>query len=303
MKTVRIFYNPNSGKKEDQLAGQVKDYFCQHGFSEDSVEVITPKDADQAFQLAKQAAKDQIDLVIPLGGDGTLNKIIGGIYEGGAHCLIGLVPSGTVNNFAKAMHIPLQITEALDTILTGQIKQVDICKANQQYMISSLTLGLLADIAADVTAEEKRRFGPLAFLKDSIRILKRNRSYAISLISHNHRIHLKTKFLLITMTNTIAGFPSFSPGAQADDGYFQVYTMKKVSFFKFLWHINDFKQGDFSKAEEISHFQANTLSLLPQAKKQAILPCTRIDGDKSDYLPIQLDIIPKAISIIVPTED
>ncbi|HHJ9974781.1 TPA: diacylglycerol kinase family protein, partial [Streptococcus pyogenes] len=227
MKTVRIFYNPNSGKKEDQLAGQVKDYFCQHGFSEDSVEVITPKGADQAFQLAKQAAKDKIDLVIPLGGDGTLNKIIGGIYEGGAHCLIGLVPSGTVNNFAKAMHIPLQITEALDTILTGQIKQVDICKANQQYMISSLTLGLLADIAADVTAEEKRRFGPLAFLKDSIRILKRNRSYAISLISHNHRIHLKTKFLLITMTNTIAGFPSFSPGAQADDGYFQVYTMKK----------------------------------------------------------------------------
>ncbi|HHJ7301799.1 TPA: diacylglycerol kinase family lipid kinase, partial [Streptococcus pyogenes] len=60
---------------------------------------------------------------------------------------------------------------------------------------------------------------------------------------------------------------------------------------------------DFSKAEEISHFQANTLSLLPQAKKQAILPRTRIDGDKSDYLPIQLDIIPKAISIIVPTED
>lgn len=53
MKTVRIFYNPNSGKKESQLARQVKDYFCQHGFSEDSVKVITPKDADQAFQLAK----------------------------------------------------------------------------------------------------------------------------------------------------------------------------------------------------------------------------------------------------------
>ena len=52
MKTVRIFYNPNSGKKEDQLAEQVKDYLCQHGFSEDSVEVITPKGADQAFQLS-----------------------------------------------------------------------------------------------------------------------------------------------------------------------------------------------------------------------------------------------------------
>ncbi|OCX02826.1 diacylglycerol/lipid kinase family protein [Streptococcus dysgalactiae] len=303
MKTVRIFYNPNSGKKEDQLASDVRDYFLHHGFSEKDVEVITPKDADQAFLLAKQAAKDHIDLVIPLGGDGTLNKIIGGVYEGGAHCLIGLVPSGTVNNFAKALHAPLQTSEALDTILSGQVKKVDICKANHHYMISSLTLGLLADIAADVTADEKRRFGPLAFLKDSIRILRRNRSYHISLISHNHHIHLKTKFLLITMTNTIAGFPSFSPGAQADDGYFQVYTMKKVSFFKFLWHINDLRQGDFSKAEEISHFQANSLTLQPQHHKQAISPRSRIDGDKSDYLPIQLDLIPKAVSIIVPKDN
>ncbi|MGT2935455.1 diacylglycerol/lipid kinase family protein [Streptococcus castoreus] len=298
MKTVRIFYNPNSGKKENQLAEQVKAHFIQNGFSKETVEIITPKNADHAFSLAKKASQEKIDLVIPLGGDGTLNKIIGGVFEGGSYSLIGLVPSGTVNNFAKALHAPLQITEALDTILTGQIKKVDICKANNNYMISSLTLGLLADIAANVTADEKRRFGPLAFLKDSIRILRRNRSYSISLISHNHRVHLKTKFLLITMTNTIAGFPSFSTGAQVDDGYLQVYTMEKLSFFKCLWHINDFKQGDFSKAKGISHFQTNSLTLLPQA----ISPRTRIDGDKSDYLPIQLDIIPKAISIIVPKE-
>ncbi|EHI69742.1 diacylglycerol/lipid kinase family protein [Streptococcus ictaluri] len=299
MKTVRIFYNPNSGKKEDELAGQVKAYLVTHGFSEDDVAVITPKNADHAFQLAQKAAKDKIDLVIALGGDGTLNKILGGIYEGGAYPTIGLIPSGTVNNFAKALHTPLELQAALDTILSGQVRKVDICKANDHYMISSLTLGLLADIAADVTSEQKRRFGHLAFLKDSWRILRRNRTYALTLVSHHQTIHLKTKFLLITMTNTIAGFPSFSPGAKADDGCFQVYTMKKVSFFKFLWHINDFRRGDFSKAEEINHFQTNTLHLLPYQEGYFKIPRSRIDGDKSDYLPIHLEIIPKALSIIV----
>lgn len=114
-------------------------------------------------------------------------------------------------------------------------------------MISSLTLGLLADIAANVTTEEKRKFGPLAFLKDSIKILKRNRTYAISLISHHHVLHLKTKFLLITTTNTIAGLPSFSPGAQADDGLCQVYTMSRLSFLKCLRHIRDFRRGIFPR--------------------------------------------------------
>ncbi|MDI5916525.1 diacylglycerol/lipid kinase family protein [Streptococcus equi] len=299
MKTVHIFYNPNSGKPENDLAEKVKHYLIQNGFSEDKVRIITPKNADQAFQLAKKSSQDHIDLVIPLGGDGTLNKIIGGVYEGGAHSVIGLVPSGTVNNFAKALNIPLQLTDALETILSGTIKKVDICKVNKGYMISSLTLGLLADIAANVTTEEKRKFGPLAFLKDSIKILKRNRTYAISLISHHHVLHLKTKFLLITTTNTIAGLPSFSPGAQADDGLCQVYTMSRLSFLKCLRHIRDFRRGDFSKVKEISHFQADSLKLLPQYQRQSAIPRTRIDGDKADDLPVELKVIPKAISIIV----
>lgn len=299
MKTVHIFYNPHSGKKEDQLATDVKDYFLQHGFSPEAVTIITPKDANDAFALAKKASQEKIDLIIPLGGDGTLNKVIGGIYEGGSHSVIGLVPSGTVNNFAKALNTPLDVTEALETILAGHLKQVDICKANDSYMISSLTLGLLADIAANVTAEEKRKFGPLAFLKDSFSILKRNKSYEISLQSPDNTLTLKTKFLLITMTNSIAGFPSFSPNAQPDDGLFQVYTLKKLSFVTFLRHINDFRRGDFSKVDDISHFQTASLKLLPRHKRKSAVPRSRIDGDKSDYLPITLTVIPKAVSIIV----
>ncbi|AEF25217.1 diacylglycerol kinase family protein [Streptococcus parauberis KCTC 11537] len=100
-------------------------------------------------------------------------------------------------------------------------------------MISSLTLGLLADIAANVTSESKRKYGPLAFLKDSLRILRRNRTYSIIINEQNSTYIADLKFLLITMTNTIAGMPSFSPDAAIDDGHFQVYTMKKVSFLNF----------------------------------------------------------------------
>lgn len=300
MTTVAIFFNPNSGKKDDLLASTVKASLITKGISESNITIIIPKSIEELFLLAKAASHNGVDIIIPLGGDGTINKVISGVYEGGAHSRIGLIPSGTVNNFAQALDIPLDYQAAIDNIFDGQIKAVDICKVNNDYMISSLTLGLLADIAANVTSESKRKYGPLAFLKDSLRILRRNRTYSIIINEQNSTYIADLKFLLITMTNTIAGMPSFSPDAAIDDGHFQVYTMKKVSFFKFLRHRNDFYKGDFSRAREIHHFSANELSLEPTNPHRAFNPRTRVDGDKSSRLPIRLTVLQKAIQVIVP---
>ncbi|PNY19047.1 diacylglycerol/lipid kinase family protein [Streptococcus parauberis] len=300
MTTVAIFFNTNSGKKDDLLASTVKASLITKGISESNITIIIPKSIEELFLLAKAASHNGVDIIIPLGGDGTINKVISGVYEGGAHSRIGLIPSGTVNNFAQALDIPLDYQAAIDNIFDGQIKAVDICKVNNDYMISSLTLGLLADIAANVTSESKRKYGPLAFLKDSLRILRRNRTYSIIINEQNNTYIADLKFLLITMTNTIAGMPSFSPDAAIDDGHFQVYTMKKVSFFKFLRHRNDFYKGDFSRAREIHHFSANELSLEPTNPHRAFNPRTRVDGDKSSRLPIRLTVLQKAIQVIVP---
>lgn len=300
MTTVAIFFNPNSGKKDDLLASTVKASLITKGISESNITIIIPKSIEELFLLAKAASHNGVDIIIPLGGDGTINKVISAVYEGGAHSRIGLIPSGTVNNFAQALDIPLDYQAAIDNIFDGQIKAVDICKVNNDYMISSLTLGLLADIAANVTSESKRKYGPLAFLKDSLRILRRNRTYSIIINEQNNTYIADLKFLLITMTNTIAGMPSFSPDAAIDDGHFQVYTMKKVSFFKFLRHRNDFYKGDFSRAREIHHFSANELSLEPTNPHRPFNPRTRVDGDKSSRLPIRLTVLQKAIQVIVP---
>lgn len=300
MTTVAIFFNPNSGKKDDLLASTIKASLITKGISESNITIIIPKSIEELFLLAKAASHNGVDIIIPLGGDGTINKVISGVYEGGAHSRIGLIPSGTVNNFAQALDIPLDYQAAIDNIFDGQIKAVDICKVNNDYMISSLTLGLLADIAANVTSESKRKYGPLAFLKDSLRILRRNRTYSIIINEQNSTYIADLKFLLITMTNTIAGMPSFSPDAAIDDGHFQVYTMKKVSFFKFLRHRNDFYKGDFSRAREIHHFSANELSLEPTNPHRPFNPRTRVDGDKSSRLPIRLTVLQKAIQVIVP---
>ncbi|HGA4176889.1 TPA: acylglycerol kinase family protein, partial [Streptococcus agalactiae] len=114
MKSAYIFFNPKSGKDEQALAQEVKSYLIEHDFQDDYVRIITPSSVEEAVALAKKASEDHIDLVIPLGGDGTINKICGGVYAGGAYPTIGLVPAGTVNNFSKALNIPQERNLALE---------------------------------------------------------------------------------------------------------------------------------------------------------------------------------------------
>ncbi|HGA0602252.1 TPA: diacylglycerol kinase family protein [Streptococcus agalactiae] len=300
MKSAYIFFNPKSGKDEQALAQEVKSYLIEHDFQDDYVRIITPSSVEEAVALAKKASEDHIDLVIPLGGDGTINKICGGVYAGGAYPTIGLVPAGTVNNFSKALNIPQERNLALENLLNGHVKSVDICKVNDDYMISSLTLGLLADIAANVTSEMKRKLGPFAFVGDAYRILKRNRSYSITLAYDNNVRSLRTRLLLITMTNSIAGMPAFSPEATIDDGLFRVYTMEHIHFFKLLLHLRQFRKGDFSQVKEIKHFHTNNLTISTFKRKKSAIPKVRIDGDPGDQLPVKVEVIPKALKFIIP---
>ena len=88
---------------------------------------------------------------------------------------VAIIPGGTVNNFARMLGIPLKPEEAFETILNGTDRQIDYGLVNDSMMISTMTIGLLADTAAATSQEEKQQFGPLAFTKRFFHYLfKRN---------------------------------------------------------------------------------------------------------------------------------
>lgn len=67
--------------------------------------------------------------MVALGGDGTINKICGGVFEGGAKPILGIVPNGTVNNLSKSLHIPQKLEEALNNLSQGKIQNLILPKS------------------------------------------------------------------------------------------------------------------------------------------------------------------------------
>ncbi|MFK5242341.1 diacylglycerol/lipid kinase family protein, partial [Lactococcus lactis] len=217
MKNVKVFYNEKSGNNDkDKVLKTIKDFFARPENSASKLEFINPESPEDAIRLAKKASQDQTDLVVALAGDGTINKICGGVFEGGAKPILGIVPNGTVNNLSKSLHIPQKLEEALNNLSQGEIQKFDIAKVNNDYMTSSLTLGILADIAQNVSGSEKKKFGPLAYLKDAYKVIRYNKTYRIKVKYNGKTKSLRTKLLLITMTDTIGGMQALAPKAKVD---------------------------------------------------------------------------------------
>lgn len=296
---VLVLHNSKSGSGDKtSLIKELTVYLVDEGIPIGNIEIVEPKTVEEAVFVAKQASQDKVDLIVTIGGDGTINKIAGGIYEGGGNSILGILPFGTVNNFAKSLGIPIG-AEAIPILLEGKVKTVKLCKVNQHYTISSITLGIMADIAARVTSEQKRRWGPLAYLKDTIRVLFRNRNYYLELKHDEEIFKCKTKLLLITLTKSIGGMTRFDMASEPNDGLMSVYLFSDFSLWRWLPLLPRIYRGGLTQLSGYHHFRTSKL-LIRQYKRRYRSAKTRIDGDKSDSLPVTVRILPKGIKVMSP---
>lgn len=300
MTTVALIINQKSGKEDkDNLLKTILHSLRQHNITEEDIQILYPTSAEETLALSREACQNQTDILIPLGGDGTVKLVCAGIYEGGGHSKLGLIPTGTVNNLAKSLGIPLNTKKAIDVIFTGKALAIDMAKVNDHYMISSLTLGLMADMALSVTPESKRRYGVLAFIKAGWKIFLRRRSYRVQAISDRKSQFIKTKLLLVTMSNTIAGLPGFNQEDTVNDGKFTVYSLRRTHFIRFFFYFF-FRFKKFNQFRHWDAFQATELRLINIRKEDKNNPNVRIDGDDAGKLPVLIQMLPQSVTVIVP---
>ncbi len=103
-------------------------------------------------------AIEEYDGIVAIGGDGSLNIVGTAFVQAGKAIPLGIIPGGTINNFAKRWHLPMDEEEAMDIIIAGYQRKVGIvaCQDRQKAVISSFTFGSFADISNEVRQSEKR---------------------------------------------------------------------------------------------------------------------------------------------------
>lgn len=153
-------YNPNSGKskyknKQKYLIKRLHEKF-------DIVDYFETKSKEDVNRLAKEAC-GYYDAIIFSGGDGTVNDIVNAVMGEEKQPVLGYLPSGTCNDFARSLSIPKKLDEALDVIVNGCAKNFDIFKANDKYGVYVCAYGLFTSASYDTEQSKKRKLGKIAY--------------------------------------------------------------------------------------------------------------------------------------------
>ncbi|MEE8824293.1 diacylglycerol kinase [Lentilactobacillus sunkii] len=294
MNNYLIIYNGNAGTSDNEkIAKQAQSFLKNNG---KQVTLSKTASRDDAVEQAKLAT-DKYDCLVTIGGDGSINTACEGFLTAGKSIPLGIIPGGTINNFARALKIPLDTDEAIHNLVTGSPTEVDLGAINQTPIISSLTLGRLADIARNVKDEDKKRFGKIIYLIKGFKELFANRSYKLKITANHKTETLRAQILLITTTNSVGGFVAFNPDASYDDDYLHVFLLKSFTPMSLLAYLSYFITGNLKNAKGVRYFKTQTLKIEGLSKRDIQ---ARIDGDPAMSLPITVKTKADFLQVVVP---
>jgi diacylglycerol kinase family enzyme len=127
-----------------------------------NLDIIPSHKGISTLELTQQAISKDAQIILIAGGDGTISSAAEALI--GIKIPVGIIPRGTVNAFAKALNIPIDIKAACETILSGKPRIVDTAICNGKPMIVLTGIGLEADTIKQTNRQLKNHFGMLAFI-------------------------------------------------------------------------------------------------------------------------------------------
>lgn len=296
MRKVKIICNPSSGRQNTQRkVDQLCSMLINEGYI---VGKYNTSAKDDAMHETIKTCKEEWDLIIASGGDGTINEIVKGIIKGGRKIPVAILASGTVNDFANYMRIPRDVEEFFQMIKKERTIDVDLGKVNDEYFINVAASGLLTDIGYKVPSEIKAIFGKMAYYIEGLKEIPRSKIQPIQLSFKSEEFSGQESVLLYLISNTasIGGFKRIAPDADVQDGYLDVVIIKKSEVQDLAQIFINIFRGEHINHPNVIYFKTKKITVESEEEDITI----DIDGEYGGKLPATYEVIPSAFRIILP---
>lgn len=295
MKRARIIYNPTSGREAfKRHLATVLQKLEVAGY-EASCHATTA--AGDAIEAAKTAVERKYDLVIAAGGDGTINEVVNGLAEQPFRPKLGVIPVGTTNDFARALHIPRDIEAATDIIVQGDTIPVDIGKMNDSYFINIAGGGRLTELTYEVPSKLKTMLGQLAYYMKGIEMLPSIRATEVSIEYDGKLFEGEAMLFLVGLTNSVGGFEKLAPDSSINDGLFSLIILKKTNLAEFIRVVSSAITGNHINDPNIIYTSANRIKVSSTEKMQI-----NIDGEFGGLVPAEFENLYRHLEVFVPID-
>ena len=296
MKCIFV-YNPESGK------GKIKKYrdYILKELAEKygEVDCVETRHAGDATELAKNSC-GVYDYFFVSGGDGTINEVVNGFGENENAPILGIIPSGTVNDVAHSLGISKNLKKAVKNLVEGVVFEHDIFKVNDRYGIYVCCTGLFSKTSYDTARYSKKHLGKLAYFFRGVKEVVSTKPTKLELVLNGERIKKDCTMLLIFNSRSTAGF-NVNKRAKLDDGIVEILIFhshkKSIWLFDLLRTVRFFLFGIKSvrRSKNVTYRQASKFKI-----KLAEDTIINLDGEKSGKGTFEFSVINKGLKILIP---
>jgi diacylglycerol kinase (ATP) len=219
--------NPISGgKKKDDVPELIKKYLDAAKFE---AVIVCSDGPAHARQIAMEAA-NKFDLIVAVGGDGTVNEVASAIV--GTDTILGIIPYGSGNGLARFLGIPMNAPEAIQALNTSRVEIIDSATLNGRPFFNMAGMGFDAHIS-EVFARRKKR-GFFTYLVSSIEEFNKYKPESYHVEVDGNRFEREAFMLSFANSSQYGNNAHISPHASVQDGLLDICVIKQFPFWRLL---------------------------------------------------------------------
>ena len=213
MKMYHIISNPTAGKnKYSKNLHKVETYLREQGVA---FETHISQSSRDATAIAKSLSEAGVEDFIVVGGDGTMNEVLNGLSDPTA-CRVGLVPSGTGNDFAEKVGLPFDVEAACDVIIHGEAKPTDYMEINGVRCMNVAGLGIDVDVLE--RCHKGKMKGKPKYVLSLIQSLFAFKGYKVEIVCDGKSETRDVLIAALCNGGQLGGGIKICPVAEVDDG-------------------------------------------------------------------------------------
>ncbi len=248
--------NPKSGptSRADKMVSLIDSLFSASGHEYEFSFTTGPGDATQ---IAKKGAEDGFDLMVAVGGDGTVNEVATGLID--TNAILGIIPLGSGNGVARSLNIPLKVKSSIQLLLDPQIQTIDTGLINDLPFIGVAGLGYDANVGAKFQEFGVR--GPIPYFFIGLKEYLRFKPLEVSLEIEDQWQDFSALVIAFANTREYGNGAVIAPQAIPDDGYLDICIVSPFSKKRAIKLTQRLFNGTIDKAKEYTHIKCKRLAL------------------------------------------
>ncbi len=289
---ITFIVNPASGTNRSlnqEIPELIDKNLDQSLFEWDIIYITGEK---QAISLSKEAAERGTDIIVAVGGDGTVSEVARGLV--GSQVTLGIIPAGSGNGLARFLGIPMGIAEAITVFNKGNSTRIDTVNINENSFLSIAGVGFDA-LVADKFAQAGRR-GFLSYFKIASREYPfyKPRKYIMDI--DGQIVKRRALFISFANSDQFGYNTTIAPTANISDGLMDVCIVKKIPMFKAPLIATMLIAKKIDQSSYVEIIKARQVSL--RRRKNEVI---NIDGEPVLLTrDLFLKVNPLALKVMVP---